>query len=157
MKKKVLMVLLLILLVGVAFFAYLNIKKTVVTVPQQNTPQIDTSKQSAQVDQATIVKQAEFQSGDQVHQASGQAKIIKTDQSTVLQFENFKVIPGPDLFVYLSPNKPKQDLGNFISLGKLKSTSGPQTYTLPDNYEDYQTVVIWCRAFSITFATAELD
>jgi hypothetical protein len=75
----------------------------------------------------------------------------------VLSFkEDFEVAQGPDLFVYLSPNPAGQDLGEYASLGSLKAIRGSQQYTLPDNYASYKTAIIWCRAFGVTFATAEL-
>jgi hypothetical protein len=83
--------------------------------------------------------------------------MFNTANGPVLTFgEDFKVTSGPDLFVYLSPNAPGESLGDFASLGKLKSISGPQSYNAPINFSEYKTVVIWCRAFNTTFSTAEL-
>jgi hypothetical protein len=106
--------------------------------------------------EARFVLAGEFRGQDAVHQSSGQARIEDSATGPLLYFENFSVTPGPDLFVYLSPNAAGQDLGEFVSLGNLKADSGNQSYNLPANYRDYKTVVIWCRAFSFTFATAEL-
>jgi hypothetical protein len=49
-----------------------------------------------------------------------------------------------------------EPLGDFASLGTLKSSAGAQAYNLPNNYSDYKTVVIWCRAFRVTFSSVEL-
>lgn len=97
---------------------------------------------------------------DLIHKGSGKAVVLNTDQGVVLKLEEFKVTPGPDLFVYLSKNKnikETQELGEFISLGKLKSYSGEQMYNLPANYKEYNSVVIWCRAFGVLFSVAELQ
>ena len=63
---------------------------------------------------------------------------------------------GPDLFVYLT--KPGQETTEGVSLGALKGNIGNQNYLIPEdvNLEEYNTVVIWCRAFSATFGTGEL-
>lgn len=93
------------------------------------------------------------------HDAAGRAVVYKVDGESLLRFENFNVTPGPDLFVYVSPTDvpTSRDLGEFKNLGKLKAAEGEQTYNLPDGYEDYPYVVIWCRAFSHLFAVAHLQ
>jgi hypothetical protein len=105
---------------------------------------------------APVELSGQFQDGDSLHKGSGAAEVVVVDGVPVVRFVDFEVTAGPDLFVYLSPNTAGNDLGEFASLGRLKSNSGDQFYVLPDNYRDYQTIVIWCRAFSVTFATAEL-
>jgi hypothetical protein len=77
--------------------------------------------------------------------------------------ENFSVTFGPDLFVWLSGHpQPRssaetQDQG-YVNLGGLQSRSGAQEYTIPAdvNLDNYESVVIWCRAFSQVMSSAEL-
>jgi hypothetical protein len=142
-------------IIGVSAVAYINItnEKPVLTV-EQNSNITTTEVNDTYPDQA--IATGTFKDGDAVHQGSGTAKIVTTSTGPKLLFENFSTIPGPDLFVYLSPNAANEDLGEFVSLGKLKSISGDQVYDLPENYQDYKTVVVWCRAFSVTFTFAEL-
>jgi hypothetical protein len=99
----------------------------------------------------------EFIDADSIHQANGRVDIVESENGPLAVFKDFSVTQGPDLFVYLSPNPPGQDLGNFVSLGELKSNSGAQSYNLPANWRDYQTIVIWCRAFSTDFGYASLN
>lgn len=51
------------------------------------------------------------------------------------------------------------DVKDFQDLGALKGNKGSQQYAVPSDVDldRYSTVVVWCRAFSIAFATAELE
>ena len=101
---------------------------------------------------------------DIVHEGEGQAVIIQlADGVRVLRFENFMVLNGPDLFVYLVPENPVPnavgfDFMAFHDLGPLKGNVGAQNYELPADLDLslYQSVVIWCRAFKVPFAAAPL-
>lgn len=109
-----------------------------------------------------IIKKGSFNRIDQIHYAQGEAIIKKgEDGRVVLKFENFKAANGPDLFVYLSKNRNidtiKEDLGETVSLGELKKIEGEQIYSLPDDYSDFNSVVIWCRAFDVNFSAANLN
>ena len=103
----------------------------------------------------------EFVEIDFVHKGTGEAIILDTSDGQILKFKNnFKVTRGPDLFVYLSKNTnidETKELGEFISLGKLKSSKEEQIYLLKENVDDYYSVVIWCRAFGVLFSVAELN
>ena len=94
--------------------------------------------------------------GDGIHDAKGMAKIIPLqDGSNILRLENLQVTNGPDLYVYLATDKSASD---FVSLGKLKANNGNQNYDLPSETDltKYDTVLIWCRPFSVLFGSAEL-
>ena len=104
-----------------------------------------------------VLRSGTFVDGDAIHRGSGTVSIVDDGEQVLLVFgDDVSITPGPDLFVYLSPNGPGEDLGEFVSLGTLTADTGAQAYVLPDNIDNYRTVVIWCRAFSVTFATAEL-
>jgi hypothetical protein len=93
---------------------------------------------------------------DGIHNAEGIAKQIRLeDGRQFVRFENFKVTNGPDLFVYLASDKSASD---FVDLGKLKANNGNQNYQIPSGTDlsKYNTVVIWCKAFSVLFGSAEL-
>jgi Electron transfer DM13 len=94
--------------------------------------------------------------GDGIHEAEGLANEISLeDGRQFIRFENFKVTNGPDLFVYLATDKSASD---FVDLGKLKANNGNQNYQIPPGTDlsKYNTVVIWCKAFSVLFGSAEL-
>jgi hypothetical protein len=94
--------------------------------------------------------------GDGIHDAEGIAKIIPIeDGGNVLRLEDLVVTNGPDLYVYLSTDKSASD---FVNLGRLKANIGNQNYPIPmeTDISKYHTVLIWCRAFSVLFGSAEL-
>lgn len=94
--------------------------------------------------------------GDGTHNAEGVAKIITVeDGSKVLRVENLKVTNGPDLYVYLATDTGSSD---FVDLGRLKGNIGNQNYDIPDGTDltKYDTVLIWCKLFSVLFGSAEL-
>lgn len=94
--------------------------------------------------------------GDGIHNAEGMAKVIPLqDGRNILRLENLRVTNGPDLYVYLATDKSASD---FVSLGKLKANNGNQNYNIPSEIDltKYDTVLIWCRPFSVLFGSAEL-
>jgi hypothetical protein len=94
--------------------------------------------------------------GDGIHEAQGIAKVIPVESGgSILRLEDLVVTNGPDLYVYLSTDKSASD---FVNLGRLKANIGNQNYPIPDGTDmtKYDTVLIWCRAFSVLFGSAEL-
>jgi Electron transfer DM13 len=94
--------------------------------------------------------------GDGIHNAEGVAKEISLeDGRKFIRFENFKVTNGPNLFVYLATDKSASD---FVNIGQLKANNGNQNYEVPDGTDltKYDTVLVWCKAFSVLFGSAEL-
>jgi len=94
---------------------------------------------------------------DGIHNAEGVAKVIpiQQDDANVLRLENLKVTNGPDLYVYLSTDKSASD---FVNLGKLKANNGNQNYIIPKGTDltNYDTVLIWCKTFSVLFGSVDL-
>jgi hypothetical protein len=94
--------------------------------------------------------------GDGFHNTEGVAKIIQlADGTDILRLENFKATNGPDLYVYLSTDKTNADI---VNLGRLKGNIGNQNYLIPADTDitKYNTALIWCRAFSVIFGSAQL-
>jgi hypothetical protein len=81
----------------------------------------------------------------------------------VLRLTDFTTSNGPDVRVYLvaaadaSDNETVTKAG-FVELGRLKGTEGDQNYDVPADLDlgKYRAVTIWCRRFSVNFATAPL-
>jgi hypothetical protein len=97
---------------------------------------------------------------DGIHNAEGQAKVISLDGgggNMILRLENFKATNGPDLYVYLATSK-STTTSDFVNLGRLKGNIGNQNYEILDGTDlsKYDTVLIWCRAFSVLFGHADL-
>jgi len=123
------------------------------------------SKQNSTVDEnmsATMKNTKAFTgnfvgSGDGFHKAEGVVKVITlADGKTFLRLENLKATNGPDLYVYLSTGK---DVSDIVNLGRLKGNIGNQNYEIPpgSNLSKYDTVLIWCKAFSTLFGSAKLS
>ena len=94
--------------------------------------------------------------GDGIHDAQGVAKVIPVEGGdNVLRLEDLVVTNGPDLYVYLSTDKSASD---FVNLGRLKANIGNQNYPIPEGTDmtKYYTVLIWCKAFSVLFGSADL-
>jgi len=108
--------------------------------------------------QAQIVKQGEFAGADSFHFGEGTALLIETGTDAyTLRLEDFSVRNGPDLFVFLSPD-PNGYTDNALELGTLKGTDGAFNYEIPTGTDvsQFQSAVIWCKAFAVLFATAPL-
>ena len=101
---------------------------------------------------------------DLAHHGTGTATIYHlADGSRFLRFEDFDVLNGPDLHVYLAvqdpvPNTVGVELAGAIDLGKLKGNLGDQNYPLPADLDldAFQSVVIWCQPFRVPFNAASL-
>ncbi len=107
---------------------------------------------------ALLVLRGEFQDADAAHRGSGTATVLQGPSGgAVLRLENFSVTNGPDLFVVLSPS-PDEYVEGAINLGDLKATDGNFNYEIPagTDLSKFQSVVIWCRQFDVTFAFASL-
>jgi Electron transfer DM13 len=103
-----------------------------------------------------VATQGEFAGADDFHFGRGHALLIETvPGGYTLRFEDFSVRNGPDLFVYLStdPNGYSDDA---LLLGELKGTDGAFNYDVPPGTDvsQYKSAVVWCKAFSVLFATA---
>jgi hypothetical protein len=98
------------------------------------------------------------------HETHGSAAIIRAaDGRLVLRLADFTTSNGPDVRVYLVAAPDAGDnatvtRAGFIELGKLKGTDGDQNYDVPTGLDlgKYRAVTIWCRRFSVNFATAPL-
>jgi hypothetical protein len=107
---------------------------------------------------ARAIAQGEFRGADDFHFGEGQALLIETAPGAyTLRFENFSVRNGPDLYVYLSPSADGYADGA-LELGTLKGTDGAFNYEVPagTDVSQFQSAVVWCKAFSVLFANAAL-
>jgi len=97
------------------------------------------------------------------HPTQGTAKIVTAGGKTFVEFDQkFKTDAGPDLQVilYRQATVPIGGLKaeDYVTLGKLQKTQGPQRYAIPANVDvsRYQSVAVWCRQFNATFGFAKL-
>jgi hypothetical protein len=73
----------------------------------------------------------------------------------VLRFEDFSIVNGPDVNVYLSKTPEFKDV---IDLGDLKGTQGSMNYDLDPavDTKEYKYVLVWCVKFAVLFGYAEV-
>lgn len=95
------------------------------------------------------------------HSGSGTASVVRLGGGgQKLTLTDFATDNGPDLRVYLvrGPVNGDGDVKDTVDLGRLKGNIGNQQYDLPEGTDvsAYSTVVIWCRAFSVSFTQADL-
>ncbi|HKG89387.1 MAG TPA: DM13 domain-containing protein [Nitrososphaeraceae archaeon] len=134
-----------------------SVNESMDQIPQQQ-------QQQQQQTQNTITTASTLRTGsfvgvrDGIHNAEGEAKVIpfQNENSNILRLENLRVTNGPDLYVYLATDKTASD---FVNVGKLKANNGNQNYDIPAGTDltNYDTVLIWCRPFSVLFGSAELS
>lgn len=94
---------------------------------------------------------------------TGTATVFLLEDGTrVLRLEDFSSTNGPDLYVYLTvADSMDDDVAlnmEFVDLGLLAGNIGNQNYAIPDDVDLdlYDTVVIWCRRFTVGFGAADL-
>lgn len=98
------------------------------------------------------------------HPGAGEAVVYRRDEgSHVLRLENLDIFNGPALYVYAIAAEDATDSttvldADILDLGPLKGNRGDQTYELPVRFdpEKYRAISVWCRRFSVNFATAPL-
>lgn len=103
-------------------------------------------------------RSGEFKGTDDFHFGRGTATLVETAPGKwTLRFESFSVRNGPDLFVYLSPDKNGYAAGA-LEVARLKATDGSFNVPLPAGADPakYRSVIIWCKQFSTPFAVATL-
>jgi len=114
------------------------------------------------VDEAIAAGTAELMGSfeSRAHTTTGTAQVIEqANGSRVLALVDFETDAGPDLFVYVLPAAAEgNDVDGATRLGALKGNIGNQQYDLPAELRlgDAATVVVWCRAFSVSFGAATL-
>lgn len=90
------------------------------------------------------------------HPAEGSVRVLETAEGTIIRYEDFSTINGPQLHVYLA-----RDLGaeEFIDLGPIRGTKGNINYSVPENIDlsEYRYVMYWCVPFSVLFNYAEIN
>ncbi len=132
---------------------------TVVPAPTQEQP-------PPVLPDAQVILTGDFVQLDALHTANGKVSIYRSaDGSTLLRFDDFTAINGPELTVYLcgSPTpKTKDDLSNTgvpeQSVALLKGTTGNQQYTIPKELvlSRYKSVVLYSPKIEMIYSYATL-
>lgn len=155
MVKKILITIVIIIVLGIGYYLisplFINTKSDE-AVPVSNTTNTSTAlptQKEVEIKSAQIV-------GTPSHKASGSVRIVSDGTNTYVRYENFKIINGPDIYVYLAKDL---DAKEYVSLGKVKATEGNVNYKIPTgvNIKDYKYVMVWCKAFGVLFNYADIS
>lgn len=121
------------------------------------------AEQITEADRAALVATGIFihaNPSDPIHYGKGKVSVY---QRAVFLEPDFEVGPGPAFHVYLVPKanvRAEADVKEmmFVDLGGLRAFKGSQRYPIPDGVDlaKYQSVVIWCRHFSVLISPADL-
>ena len=160
MFKRAVLTALLLLSLGVGGFMFWAFGLPKLNQKTANEALIDIPGASA-VDQPaeerlTINRQSLFV-GREGHEASGTVTLLSAGERRYLRLESdFSVTNGPDLFIGFG-TKEKVDEATLFS--RLKANAGGQNYEIPPtvDVDNYDTVYIYCRAFSTDFAVATFE
>lgn len=101
----------------------------------------------------TVLRRASL-SGAAGHSASGTAETVRDGSSHSLEFRSDFRIDSGNNDVILTNSTSSMDGGR--NLGNMKSTTGAQSYAMPDGGSEYRYVMLWCRPFRIPIGVGEL-
>ncbi len=161
--KRVIIVSVIAIVGGLAY--YLGSPLFLNTIVNESSPvqldrenEINLPEEALGIEIRGVLISGSFVGADDFHSSSGEALLIRSDSGELfLRFENFEVRNGPDLYVYLARST---DIGDgFVNLGRLTGNIGDQNYQVSSDVEisEFNTVLIWCRAFVVLFGSAEMS
>ena len=162
MLKRMLLLVSLVVVLTVGWYLFRPERLFVNAKVSETFPAMTGAKPEASAGSPTRLASGSFHSV--AHKSSGTATLYKlADGSRVLRLTDFETSNGPDVHVYLVAAQDAADndtvtRSGFIELGSLKGNIGDQNYDLPSDVDltKYRAVTIWCRRFSVNFATAPL-
>ncbi|MBP7356859.1 MAG: DM13 domain-containing protein [Cloacibacterium sp.] len=138
-----------------AFLTLLITSFLLVSCIRENTSTEDLMEMAPE--NATLKYSGNFIQGPYGNNVNGKAEIYEKNGIFTLVFnDSFTINNGPDLYVYVSK---EQQPTQFISLGRLKSVNGGQTYTFTSaiNFDDYKYAVVHCQQYNHLFSYALLQ
>jgi hypothetical protein len=95
-------------------------------------------------------------SGRNNYTGNGMVEIFQENGAYKVRLSQLNVSNGPDLRVYLSN---AETASGILNLGVLARGASELVYVVPGNANplDYPYLLIYCQAFSVTFAVASLN
>lgn len=163
--KKIIISLFVVVLIAVGYWLvspfFINVE---VSEPLPS-EMINKSNGSNSIPSDMIVMQGQFVGFDKIHNGTGTASVYQFADADAeghgrkrffLRFEDgFQVNNGPDLYVGFGKN------GQYVKgseISKLKGNVGSQNYEISANVDlsQYDSVWVWCKAFSTPFVKADL-
>lgn len=103
----------------------------------------------------TVLRTATIR-GSNGHSASGTARILRDGSSYVLELgDDFRIDSGNN--DVMLTRQPSSRTSSDLNLGNMKSLTGRQTYSLPNDGSAYAHVLLWCRPFNVPIGVGELQ
>ncbi len=89
------------------------------------------------------------------HSASGTVQIVRRGASHSLEFlSDFRIdLNNNDIYLTRSTTL---DMDRDFKVGALLTSSGAQSYALPDDGSAYRFVMLWCRPYRVPIGIGEL-
>jgi Electron transfer DM13 len=122
------------------------------------------AEQLSEADRAKLAATGTFihaNPSDPVHWGRGKVSVY---ERAVFLEPDFEVGPGPAFHVLLVPRAQIRNSADvkdamYVDLGGLRAFKGSQRYAIPAgvDLENYPSVVIWCRQFSVLISPADLS
>jgi hypothetical protein len=106
-----------------------------------------------------VLRKGQLQRVDSLHNGTGAVLLLAVDAKQYVRFEDVAITNAPDVHVYLSKERGGKWTDAAASyVGPLKATNGSFNYELPAPFDlaGFQSVVVWCRAFSVVVTWADL-
>jgi Electron transfer DM13 len=161
MKTKKLVYTIIIIVVGIIGWAAFRPERLFVNAKVNESMPVAAA--STDNNSATVVASGDFHGV--AHKTAGRASIYQlADGKKILRFTNFETSNGPDVRVYLVAASDADDSDTvkkvgFVEVAALKGNIGDQNYELASDIDlsKYRAVTIWCKRFSVNFATAPLS
>ena len=159
MKKRTIVILALLVVGGIAWYAFRPERLFVNARVNESFP---ATASASPVMQPVALASGRFH--EVAHKAAGLATVYQLpDGKRVLRLTEFDTSNGPDLQLYLVAAADAKDsdtvkAAGFVTLGPLKGNKGDQNYDLPveTDLSKFRAVTVWCRRFGVNFATAPL-
>ena len=109
----------------------------------------------ATIASAAVVARGAFVSIGGEPAAGNVTLVALPNGSRFLRFTKSAIGPGPALHIYLVAGNvnASSDVKVFKDLGRLKATTGSQSYAIPRGLDTrrFRTVVVWCAEFKVAF------
>ena len=96
---------------------------------------------------------------DSLHHGKGEVQIVQTGSRRFVRFESVAITNAPDIHIYLSKDTGGRYVeANTVYLGPLKATNGSFNYEVPAAVDlgQFNSVVVWCRAFTTLITWADV-
>ncbi|MBI2439672.1 MAG: DM13 domain-containing protein [Candidatus Moranbacteria bacterium] len=159
--KKAIFIIIGIVVVGIAWYGLSPLlkNKTVNDALPENTVVDQKTKSDESVvpleEEAQEVRRAPVVDTP-THPASGFVRLVQNGDETIVRYEEYKTINGPDVRVYLANDLKASD---FVDLGPIKGTEGNINYSVPQGVDisKYRYALTWCEDFAVLFNSADLS